>query len=371
MSQYDLERVLTYWFGPVDGRHSALYPKLWFAGSVEYDREIERLFYPLFCTVIDSLSSASTDPDAHNNKTTYVQSVHVPSLLSSFAQHEWLRTPSGCIGMCLLFDQFPRNIFRGSASMFAFDTLAQHAASLLMQPDTQWHVQLPPPQRVFVYFVLAHSEQLAVTRQAVACMAALSAEERFRIPGNVRNSAKTYQQFLAKQLHMLELFGRLPYRNSLLGRPNTLPEDDWLATNKAGFIAAVQEKPMHASKFIGRPNGLHNCVYHAASDSSTSQRVLPPPKLPRLRIAVFHSFRQNARILRNRTERLKRKLLPIAELVYVNAPTRYIPTNETLDATLQVFGELYVKSSILMDWIGVDWVEWIGVDWIGVTWLMD
>jgi hypothetical protein len=116
---------------------------------------------------------------------------------------------------------------------------------------------------------------------------------------------------------------------------------------------------------------LHNCVYHAASDSSTSQRVLPPPKLPRLRIAVFHSFRQNARILRNRTERLKRKLLPIAELVYVNAPTRYIPTNETLDATLQVFGELYVKSSILMDWIGVDWVEWIGVDWIGVTWLMD
>src|SRR5512135_3036054 len=37
----------------------------------------------------------------------------------------WRETARGCVALCLLFDQFPRNLFRGTAKAFATDERAR------------------------------------------------------------------------------------------------------------------------------------------------------------------------------------------------------------------------------------------------------
>ena len=101
----------------------------------------------------------------------------------------------------ILFDQFPRNIFRGHADQFATDHLALAIAKAAV--DKGYDEELQPRERGFLYMPFQHSENLAdQTPVAVVHRARRRKQIGF---------AKTHHDVIAR-------FGRFPHRNAMLGR---------------------------------------------------------------------------------------------------------------------------------------------------------
>ncbi|MCQ4325150.1 DUF924 domain-containing protein [Stutzerimonas stutzeri] len=142
---------------------------------------------------------------------------------------EWAGQPEGWLALLLLLDQLPRMIHRGTPQAFAGDARAQQLvrAGLAHGGD----MLLAPIQRVFVYLVLEHTENLAVQELAVAHFTALRdiavADER-----------KLYDDFLdyaERHREVISRFGRFPHRNAMLGRESSDAEAAFLARPGSGF----------------------------------------------------------------------------------------------------------------------------------------
>ncbi len=117
-------------------------------------------------------------------------------------------TPQGCLTLCILLDQFPRNLYRGSAQAFATDpvalSVARHAVA------NEFHLQLGLTRRMFVYLPFEHSENMEDQNRSV---------ELFK----ASNDATTYPYAL-EHYYVISRFGRFPGRNAALGRETT-PEE--------------------------------------------------------------------------------------------------------------------------------------------------
>ena len=123
----------------------------------------------------------------------------------------WMDTPDGALGLLLLLDQIPRNIFRGSGHAFATDGLAlQHAAHAV---DLGFDVQVDEDLRSFVYMPFEHSEAMAMQDRSVELMAPLG---------------KLHLDYAEAHRVLIERFGRFPHRNAALGRTSTPEEQKWL-----------------------------------------------------------------------------------------------------------------------------------------------
>ena len=115
----------------------------------------------------------------------------------------------------LLFDQVPRNIYRGTAEAFATDALARDIAKLVIAKG--WDAALPDSERQFVAMPLMHSEDLSDQEASVEYFST-------HLPSN-GPFAKSHHEMIAK-------FGRFPHRNAALGRATTEAEQ---AAVDAGF----------------------------------------------------------------------------------------------------------------------------------------
>ena len=108
----------------------------------------------------------------------------------------------------ILFDQFPRNMFRGHADQFSTDPLALAVAKGAVE---RGHDDgMTPARRGFLYMPFEHSEDLRDQRQALLLFTALGDAEMLRYA----------------RLHhdVIERFGRFPHRNAMLGRKPTAIE---------------------------------------------------------------------------------------------------------------------------------------------------
>jgi uncharacterized protein (DUF924 family) len=65
----------------------------------------------------------------------------------------------------LIWDQLPRNVYRGSAKAFETDHHAQKLALSLI--DTDYEKQLTLPERIFLYMPLEHAEDLNLQELSV------------------------------------------------------------------------------------------------------------------------------------------------------------------------------------------------------------
>jgi uncharacterized protein (DUF924 family) len=125
----------------------------------------------------------------------------------------FLNTPEDALAAVILFDQFPRNMFRGHAEQFASDPLALAIAKAAV--DRGYDERLTPVQRGFLYMPFQHSEVLDDQQRSMALFTALGDAEQLRYA----------------QLHhdVVERFGRFPHRNEILGRQ---PRADEIAAGK-------------------------------------------------------------------------------------------------------------------------------------------
>jgi len=86
----------------------------------------------------------------------------------------WTLSADGALALLLLLDQFPRNLYRGSAHSYATDPLAR---SLAAEALARGHDRrFDPALRPFFYLPFEHSEDLADQDRSVALCKAMRAE---------------------------------------------------------------------------------------------------------------------------------------------------------------------------------------------------
>ena len=138
----------------------------------------------------------------------------------------WAATPQGALALCILLDQFPRNLFRGTAQAFAADPHARAIARTAVLRDRH-DLALTPTERIFLYLPFEHSEAMADQDLSVALFEGLRDDPRHAAPGGTIDYAWRHRAVIAR-------FGRFPHRNAALGRASTPEEAAWLAAG-GGF----------------------------------------------------------------------------------------------------------------------------------------
>jgi uncharacterized protein (DUF924 family) len=156
--------VVRFWFG--------LDPAQWWKSDPALDAEVRRRFLKLW-----------------NEKR------ELPA--SSF-----LGDPLTALAAVLLFDQFPRHIFRGHADQFATDTLALGVAQAAVEQKLD--DRLEPRERGFLYMPFQHSEDIAVQKRSLGLFSALGDADQLK--------------FATKHHDIIARFNRFPHRNAMLGR---------------------------------------------------------------------------------------------------------------------------------------------------------
>ncbi|MEI7931938.1 MAG: DUF924 family protein [Alphaproteobacteria bacterium] len=124
----------------------------------------------------------------------------------------WENTAEGCAALLILLDQFPRNLYRGTAHMFATDPLARRIARKAL--DREFDKAVDPLLRQFFYLPFAHSEDPADQERAVALYSAAMDPDGLKW-------AVLHEDIIAR-------FGRFPHRNVALGRVMTPEEQAFL-----------------------------------------------------------------------------------------------------------------------------------------------
>jgi uncharacterized protein (DUF924 family) len=168
--------VLKFWFG--------LNPQQWWEGGEELDHRIRQNFLKLWA------EKRQLPVDA------------------------FLTDPLTADAAVILFDQFPRNMFRGHADAFATDHLALAIAKGAIAKG--FDEELEKNERKFLYMPFQHSENLDDQNRAVLLFTEIGDEEQI-------GHAKRHRA-------LIERFGRFPHRNAILGRT---PRPDEIAAEGA------------------------------------------------------------------------------------------------------------------------------------------
>jgi uncharacterized protein (DUF924 family) len=134
------------------------------------------------------------------------------------ALDDWQRTAAGSLALVIVLDQFPLNMFRGTAKSFSTEALSRTVARGAIEKD--FDKELPTNQKSFIYMPFMHSEDLDDQTSGV---------EYFNQPGLENNF-----RFAKHHFDIVERFGRFPHRNEVLGRKSSEAEIIYL-NSKQGF----------------------------------------------------------------------------------------------------------------------------------------
>lgn len=174
-----LEDVLRFWLHDVG-------PARWYKSDDRIDAEIKQRFEDLW-------HRASTGGCDH-----------------------WMATPRGALALLIVLDQFPRNMFRGTAAAYRTDckalSVAKHAIRLGHDKMTA------EPERQFFYLPLMHSEGLPDQERCI----------RLIKLGMPRTGGENLEH-ARRHRDVIRRFGRFPSRNRPLGRRDTEAERSYRA----------------------------------------------------------------------------------------------------------------------------------------------
>ncbi|MBL8603106.1 MAG: DUF924 domain-containing protein [Myxococcales bacterium] len=141
---------------------------------------------------------------------------------SEFAP-EALGTATEALAAVIVFDQFSRNAFRGTARAFAYDPRARAIADRALEQGFDREVSFA--HRPFFYLPSMHHEDLASQQRAVALYTAM-ADDAANTPEAAATAAML--PFATQHRALIEAYGRFPGRNRALGRVDTEAERAYL-----------------------------------------------------------------------------------------------------------------------------------------------
>jgi uncharacterized protein (DUF924 family) len=123
----------------------------------------------------------------------------------------WEGTADGALALCIVLDQFPRNMFRGDARTYAADPLARAAANrALKRGDDQ---DVADDMRGFFFLPFTHSEDPVDQDRCVELYRAAEHKDL---------------KWAEQHRDIIRRFGRFPHRNAILGRATTPEEQAYL-----------------------------------------------------------------------------------------------------------------------------------------------
>jgi uncharacterized protein (DUF924 family) len=131
----------------------------------------------------------------------------------------WRNRALGRLAEIIILDQFSRNIYRGQAQSFACDAMALTLSREAISQGVDG--LLTVDQRLFLYMPFMHSESVVVHQQAMTL---------FDQPGLEDNL-----EFEKQHKAIIDRFGRYPHRNTILGRPSTDEEKQFLRQPGSSF----------------------------------------------------------------------------------------------------------------------------------------
>lgn len=182
MSGAWVDDVLSFWF-------TELAPEAWFKRSDTVDKQISERFLGAYERLVGG-SGGLTPRDAQE-----------------------------ALAAVIVLDQFPRNMFRGTAQAFATDAAARAICKAAIAAG--FDQQLATDGRLFLYLPLEHSEDPGDQQRSVALIGAL---------GDPRLT-----EFAVAHQRIIERFGRFPHRNAALGRASTADELAFLQEPGSSF----------------------------------------------------------------------------------------------------------------------------------------
>ncbi len=172
--------VLDFWFKAGDGK--------WFVKDPEFDAEIAHHFGA------------------------FVEFARKDGL------EDWEATPDGALGAIIVFDQLPRNLYRGEPRTFASDARAVAIADRAIARGLD--TEMPSAARRWFYMPFMHAEDLALQERCVMLC------QRPDIDQLTLDSAIEHADIIRR-------FGRFPHRNAVLGRRSSEEEERFL--DEGGF----------------------------------------------------------------------------------------------------------------------------------------
>jgi uncharacterized protein (DUF924 family) len=174
--------VLDFWFNEAG-------PDRWFTQTVEFDDIVLRRFFKLHEQAMDG------------------------------RLHDWENTADGNLALCLVLDQFPRNMFRGTARAFASDAEARRIANSALARGFDKADGMTDDRRLFFYLPFEHSESMEDQNRSCELIATLT-------------SRPDLLKWAEAHRSVIERFGRFPHRNDPLGRRSTEEEVAYLETEE-------------------------------------------------------------------------------------------------------------------------------------------
>jgi uncharacterized protein (DUF924 family) len=127
--------------------------------------------------------------------------------------------PRELLAAIIVFDQFSRNLYRGSPRAFATDPIARRLARTAVADGLDQ--AMSKRERIFVYLPYEHSEDAADQEQSVRLFAQLDDED--------------LTKYAVAHKVIIDRFGRFPHRNVALGRESTPEEIAFLEEPMSSF----------------------------------------------------------------------------------------------------------------------------------------
>ena len=138
------------------------------------------------------------------------------------------------LALVILFDQFSRNIYRGTEKMFANDQKAVCLSKELINHQPGFN-DLSDAEKFFVYLSLLHSEDIETARTAVDAIQLLAEN----CPEKQKTNFFKYLSNSKIHYELLLKFGRYPHRNMLFGRESSEEELEFLRKSTHNFVKSV------------------------------------------------------------------------------------------------------------------------------------
>jgi uncharacterized protein (DUF924 family) len=130
---------------------------------------------------------------------------------------DWLSEPNGCLALIIVLDQFPLNMFRGTAKSFQSENKSIEVAKAAV--SQRFEQQLGKDKLAFLFMPFMHSENILDQELSVSLF------KKHGLQGNLR--------FAEHHREIIRKYGRFPHRNSILGRDSTDEEIKYLESNEA------------------------------------------------------------------------------------------------------------------------------------------
>ncbi|MEM7366186.1 MAG: DUF924 family protein [Pseudomonadota bacterium] len=189
-----IDAILDYWIGDADTTPGGIKAKSkrWYGGGKALDEEIRTRFGTLLT-------------DAENG-----------------VLNHWQATARGSLALIILFDQFSRNIYRGTAMAFGNDERAVVVADHALAQNQ--HLSLGVVGCSFLLHPYHHAESEALQDLCVEGYEALMT----RSDDLWHDQIQSHLKYAVEHRDVVKRFGRFPHRNAVLDRASTSEELQYL-----------------------------------------------------------------------------------------------------------------------------------------------